>query len=376
MKKSIFLLCFSFLSFFAYPQWYWQNPLPQGNSLNSVFFTDSNNGCAAGDFGTIIKTIDGGTTWTIYYSGNPNGLNSIYFTDNNTGYIAGLDASTGGDLILKTNDAGSTWNKVYSGPAFWLNSIYFPTNNVGYSVGFNSEILKTTDAGITWTHQNSGITDDLESVYFTDQNTGYIASQDGIILKTNNGGTTWDSLTTVVGDLYSIFFNDANNGYISGDYIYKTMNAWVTWTLYINGFGQYTPGVFYSIFFTDQNTGYVGDDEGNLFKTTNAGSTWNFQSVAQEQGCYSMYFPNANTGYMIGGAEISQTLDGGSNWNQISYGTNNGYALYTVCFPDESTGFAGGLAGLFMKTTNGGTDWSSSYIDLHRSIYSLYFTNT
>ncbi len=375
MKKSIFLLCFSFLSIFAFSQWYWQNPLPQGNILYSVFFTDSNNGYAAGDFGTIIKTTDGGTTWTIYYSGNPIVLRSIFFTDNNTGYIAGQDGSTG-DLILKTTNAGSTWNKVYSGPAFWLNSIYFPTNNVGYSVGFNGEILKTTDAGINWTHQNSGITDDLESVYFTDQNTGYIGSQLGIILKTNNGGTTWDSITTTHGDLCSIFFTDANNGYMAGDYIYKTINAGVTWTLDINGLGQYDQNFFPSIFFTDQNTGYVGDDVGNLFKTTNAGATWNFQCVAQEQGCRAMYFTNANTGYMVGAAEISQTLDGGSNWNQISYGTNNGYALYTVFFPDESTGYAGGLVGLFMKTTNGGTDWSSSYIDGHRYIYSLYFTST
>jgi hypothetical protein len=62
MKKYIFL----FLSFLAFHQgytqdWQWQNPLPQGNLLNSVYFTDANKGFVVGDAGTIIKTTDGGT---------------------------------------------------------------------------------------------------------------------------------------------------------------------------------------------------------------------------------------------------------------------------------------------------------------------------
>jgi photosystem II stability/assembly factor-like uncharacterized protein len=374
-KRAVIQVCLILLPIIVFPQWYWQNPLPQGNFLYSVFFTDSNNGYAVGDLGTIIKTTDGGTTWTIYYSGYATCLLSIFFTDNDTGYIAGQDLNTGNDLILKTTDAGSTWNTVLSGTGYGVYSIFFPTDNVGYGVGMFGEIVKTTDAGITWTHQNSGITDDLQCVYFTDQNNGYIGSELGIILKTNNGGTTWDSVTTTRCNLSSVFFTDANNGYMTGDYIYRTINAGVTWTLDMNGLGQYDGNTFPSIFFTDQNTGYVGDGSGNFFKTTNAGATWNFKSVAQEQGCQAMYFTNANTGYMIGGAEISQTLDGGSNWNQISYGTNNGDDLYTVFFPDESTGYAGGENGLFMKTTNGGADWSSNYVYCPGGINSLYFTS-
>jgi photosystem II stability/assembly factor-like uncharacterized protein len=374
MKRLFYILLF-FIPVIAFPQWYWQNPLPQGNLLSSVFFTDSNNGYAVGTVGTIIKTTDGGVTWSIYSSGPNNGLSSIFFTDNNTGYTAGQDIVTDKDLILKTTDAGSTWNTVLSGTGYGIYSIFFPTDNVGYGVGMFGEIVKTTDAGVTWTYQNSGITDDLECVYFTDTNTGYVGSYLGIILKTNNGGTTWDSVTTTGGKLYSIFFTDANNGYTTGNYVYRTINAGVTWTLDMNGLGQYDGYTFQSVFFTDQNTGYVSDGSGDFFKTTNAGATWNFESVAQEQGCQAMYFTNANTGYMIGGAELSQTLDGGSNWNQISYGTNNGYALYTVFFPDESTGYAGGLAGLFMKTTDGGVNWSSSYVYCGGRINSLYFTS-
>jgi hypothetical protein len=41
--------------------WFWQNPLPQGNTLLATFFTDTDNGTAVGYLGTIIHTTDGGT---------------------------------------------------------------------------------------------------------------------------------------------------------------------------------------------------------------------------------------------------------------------------------------------------------------------------
>ena len=40
--------------------WFWQNPLPQGNRLNSVCFTDANTGTAVGSAGTILRTTTGG----------------------------------------------------------------------------------------------------------------------------------------------------------------------------------------------------------------------------------------------------------------------------------------------------------------------------
>ena len=68
MKKLSFFVCFSLISAFAFPQWKWQNPIPVGNTLRSVFFTGANTGYVAGLGGTILKTIDGGTSWAILNS--------------------------------------------------------------------------------------------------------------------------------------------------------------------------------------------------------------------------------------------------------------------------------------------------------------------
>ncbi|MEI6900357.1 MAG: hypothetical protein WCL00_10805 [Bacteroidota bacterium] len=57
MKKTLLLsiaLLLTGISSFA--QWEWQNPLPQGNGLSSVYFTDANTGYTVGA-GIIMKTI-------------------------------------------------------------------------------------------------------------------------------------------------------------------------------------------------------------------------------------------------------------------------------------------------------------------------------
>ena len=54
--------------------WFWQNPLPQGNALEWVCFTDANSGWTVGDYGTILHTTDGGSTWNPQTSGSTNYL--------------------------------------------------------------------------------------------------------------------------------------------------------------------------------------------------------------------------------------------------------------------------------------------------------------
>ena len=52
-------------------------------------------------YGDILKTLNGGITWTLDSSGTWNTLNSVFFTDSTTGYIVGLAGT-----ILKTGNGG------------------------------------------------------------------------------------------------------------------------------------------------------------------------------------------------------------------------------------------------------------------------------
>ena len=202
-----------------------------------------------GEFGTILKTIDGGESWTVLSSGTTNHLTSVYFLNSTTGFAVG-----GGGTILKTTDGGIIWTSISSGTSGELLSVFFPDSNTGYVGGFG--ILKTIDGGSSWTSLSSASNYDVHSIYFTDANIGY-AVCGGIIIKTINGGITWT-------------------------------------------FSSPTCKWFSSVYFTDANTGYVVGDEGTILKTTNGGGTFNDEIEYPEQ-TFSIYPNPANNKVAITG---------------------------------------------------------------------------
>src|SRR5690554_6926914 len=101
-KFTIFL----FLSFFAsaaFGQWVWQNPLPQGNTLQEVYFipevpsdgSGGDVGYAVGFSGTILKTTDGGISWVIQPVEINYDLYSLYFIDENYGFARSEERRVG-----------------------------------------------------------------------------------------------------------------------------------------------------------------------------------------------------------------------------------------------------------------------------------------
>jgi photosystem II stability/assembly factor-like uncharacterized protein len=177
--------------------------------LNHVFFTTPQTGYVTGYlsmvngefYGIILKTNDGGATWvTEYTSVTANSkFGEIYFTDSTKGFVVSnhrVNYSDWVGTILKTIDGGKTWTDLLNYSIIGgLSSISFPTADTGYAVGEGKldqpkhiTIIKTTDAGLNWTAQSSGDTNSLYSVYFTDSNTGYSVGSGGTILKTTNGG--------------------------------------------------------------------------------------------------------------------------------------------------------------------------------------------
>ena len=97
MKKHYFILAiFLSLTSQIHPQdWFWQNPLPQGNSLTSVCFIDENNAVAVGYSGSIIKTTDGGNNWKVQTSSTSSHLLGVSFTDVQNGTAVVLHAESG-----------------------------------------------------------------------------------------------------------------------------------------------------------------------------------------------------------------------------------------------------------------------------------------
>jgi len=138
-----------------------------------------------GTNGTILHTINGGSTWTAQTSGITEYLFGVSFTNGNTWTAVG---SRG--IILHTTNGGATWAKQWSGTTENLQGVSFADANTGTAVGSSGTILRTANGGSTWVVQSSGTTSGLCSVSFVDANTGVVVGVGGTILRTTNGGAT------------------------------------------------------------------------------------------------------------------------------------------------------------------------------------------
>jgi len=183
-----------------------------------VSFIDANNGTVVGGgffCVTILRTIDGGTTWSSQTSDTTYSLSSVSFTDVNNGTAVGSGVL--GGAILRTIDGGTTWTSQTSGTIRPLRGVSFTDANNGTAVGDFNTIRRTTDGGTTWTTQISGIPLGLAlgAVSFTDANNGTAVGHEGSIIRTTNGGVTFveeeeESTSPNVFSLYQNYPNPFN----------------------------------------------------------------------------------------------------------------------------------------------------------------------
>ena len=59
------LVLFFSISFQLNAQWFWQNPTPLTSEFLDTYFVNDNYGWAIGNYGTIIKTVNGGQDWEV-----------------------------------------------------------------------------------------------------------------------------------------------------------------------------------------------------------------------------------------------------------------------------------------------------------------------
>ncbi|OMQ11572.1 YCF48-related protein [[Flexibacter] sp. ATCC 35103] len=266
MKKKLLLVLSLIVLQNSHAQWT-KITSPYAGNLWAIKFFDAQNGYIGGNT-AILKTTDGGVTWTSKSISNFL-ISSFSFPSATVGYYG-----CNNNIVAKTTDAGLTWtNQNPNASPYAILSVSFPTVNTGYAVGDAGTIRKTTDGGTTWATQASGLTTGIEEVHFFDVNTGICVGDGGKIKRTTNGGATWVTIASgTTENLYDIFFLNANTGFIAGGTgtILKTTNGGQTWSALNTGFTDWLT----CICFKDASTGYAGGTQGKMFKTIDGGATW------------------------------------------------------------------------------------------------------
>lgn len=292
--------------------------------------------------------------WTSLNSGVTDSLRGVYFLNDTLGWVCGT-ASTGTCPILKTTDGGGTWSLLNYPTMSELRGVQFMDPDTGIIVGFNGLILRSINGGTAWDTVSSGTTKSLRSVYFPSHDTGYACGGGGIIIKTVDAGVTWSLQTSgVTGELMNIRFWNNELGYavrkIAGDfldgYVIKTTDGGVTWsTVYTN------PDIgLLGVAVGDDSTAYAGGNNQTILKTSDAGATWT--EVYTGEAGYPVRggeFLSADTGWMVGGSNgaILYTDDGGMSWTNQD--TLDGIDFLGINFPSSNVGYAVGSLGTILK---------------------------
>ena len=387
--------------------WFWGSPLPQGNSLTTVDFSGGR-GYAVGEFGTILRTDDGGTNWSGIRTGLTEDFTRLEVLDADT-FVAG-----GGCTLLRSDDGGQTLRRLRFNPSATCGSplaaMHFANKDVGYLIRADGAVLRTEDGGSRFASR-AGIPASSggppNDVWFTSPDTGVVATGAdslGRIYRTTDGGASWNEAHTSQA-IRSIYFVSSTVGYAVGrNTILKTENGGAIWVpqgspavdwksvrcadelhCIVVGVGG---GLFYTEdgFDTEPKAAglepacegcpviliTVGADAAAFQSATrvvsvgaledmgfsnNAGKTYTFFGRSLSNNYTRLRLTSPSTVFAPGtGGSVAVTTDSGASWNRLGVPTTND--IVDVAFPTAGLGYAVDTEGAVFRTDNGGGSWA------------------
>ncbi len=437
-------------------------PAPVVAQLLGISFADASTGWVVGSSGRIMKTTDGGLTWVNQTSGTTFSVNGVVAVSTTVAYATAGGGGSGianAPLVLKTINGGTTWTPFNNLP-FTLTSVpgtVANTTSTAFSLaglntsgtttyyaglssmqtlgsdticiigglssaalinGSGGKFLKTVNGGASWTVTTISSTNmSLKSVHFYNNLNGFIGANASVLWATHDAGTTWTlnaAANFAVGTNFQVFAQDSFKIYCatsipSRSVIRKSVDAGVTWsndTLFTTpittgsgysggglasisfrgrtGYVSGGTGLIFKIdattgaytklnggqgwnatdgFFVDGSIGYAACDGGRIMKTTDGGATWALQQ-SPATGVYfgSIFFTDALNGVAVGSdynalTPAIRTTDGGATWVATPL-ASAATAQSDVFFVNPLIGWSVGQSASINKTTDGGATWT------------------
>ncbi len=198
--------------------------------LYEVWVVDSLNSYACGEYGTVIKSTDGGVTYNTCTQLPPAspvlGADSITLAAYSLHFINATTGVVGcRNNIFKTTDSGTTWTSIFSPGA----TQQLPQNIVGIHISADEQtivacgtqyIVRSTDGGTTWNIVYAWVSiTEFAGKHLTwiDDNNLWATGARNVVIQSTDAGASWTQIqaTTASGDnrLAGHFYN-INDGYL------------------------------------------------------------------------------------------------------------------------------------------------------------------
>lgn len=282
---------------------------PSGTVANlySVAWSSGETWVAVGDGGLILRSTDGGVTWTSIPSPVGDALRGVSF-HGDIGVAAGIAGR-----VARTIDGGLHWSAL-TPPT--TRNLYAVSMGTSFAVitGEEGQIFVSPDDGVTWTLHTAGTASNLFGVSVQGSDAVAVGGQGAIVMSTNQG-LGWG--LTVVGDANTFYYG----------------------TSFATGATGWAVGA--------SLTGSV------VMKSILSGFVWSGETAPDAGTFTGVSFPTLTSGTAVGfGGAIVHTDDGGDHWGSQTSGTTR--ALEAVAFRDTLNGIAVGDLGTILRTDRGG----------------------
>ena len=194
-----------------------------------------------GERGHVLVSTDDGASWTQAKVPTRVLLTAVHMHDERTGWAVGHDA-----VILRTSDGGATWTLVHQAPEeeLPLLDVWFRDERAGFAVGAYGYFLATEDGGETWTRRTISEDDFHLNALIPASERGpdsrtlssqrlYIAAEAGVAYRSDDGGETWRELPSpYAGSWFGGLALDDDEVLLTGlrGHLFRSEDAGETWT--------------------------------------------------------------------------------------------------------------------------------------------------
>ncbi len=300
--------------------------------LHDICFTDTQNGFAVGDRGTVWKTVDGGRNWTLTETPVDCPLYGVSFTDPMRGVVVGgfrkpfLNKCEG--VILKTDDGGENWTRIPTPFLPTLRRVKMENRANGWAAGDSTimsqgGLFQTHDGGRSWSPLPGSPNVCWNDFRFLDPQTGAGLASDGsprvlqgIVRESNH--LSYGMRRPIALDVFTRTIPGAANGWLVGEggLVCNSYDHGEQWQD-----APPLPGIapslfdFQTVFARENNVWIAGAPGSIIFYSKDAGRTWSTAATGITTPIREIRFFDANRGYAVGDlGTILETLDGGVHW--------------------------------------------------------------
>ena len=349
---------------------------------------------ACGRRGTVLRTTDGGATWSLQDTGTADHLVSLSMArdGNATLFYAVGDAGmlvkaawgsegaaqgpyatpaeetpggAGGGEGTPAADAHErpsrlAWSAMNTGARSVPRAVCALDAACAWVAGSGGFLRRTADGGATWEHCDSGRGEDILALFAPDRENLWAVGNNGLVLRSYDGGATWTPQYLGNGmTLLDACALDASVAWAAGEggTALATVDGGFTWNATYPG----TAGELYGVAAADAGNAWVVGKDGAILRTRDGGRSWEEQPSRTDYDLRDISCVDASTAWAVGRrGVVVRTFDEGYTWYRQD--RKEGPDLLSVCAVDAFTAWAVGREGTALRTSDGGESWEACEI--------------